>query len=118
MTQISSIVDARFGSRLLTWTPPLPVLLELEGRRQQTARRALGSKVHRRGPLSLVLQQRRLRIEHIELRRSAHHEEHDIVFRFWREIGELRSDRRAEGAARRLLFGKHAGEPESAQSAA
>ena len=91
MTQMSSIVEARFGSRLLTSTPPLPVLLELERRRQQAARGAFGAKVDRRGPLALILQQRRLGVEHVQLRRSAHHEQHDVVLGLGREIGELRS---------------------------
>ena len=86
---MSSIVDSQVREKAADVDAALPVLFELERRGQQTAGGAFGAQVDRRGPLSLILQQRRLRVEHIQLRRPAHHEEHNVVLGLGGKFGNF-----------------------------
>ena len=95
---MSSITDAMLGSRFAHMHASLAVLFELERRRQQAAGGPFRPEINRRRALALILQERGLGIEHIELRRPPAHEEHDVVLRFGREVGELRRGR-GRGAA-------------------
>ena len=91
-----------------------PVLLELKRRRQQPARSPLRAQVDRRRPLPLILHQRRLRVEHIQLRRPAAHEQHDIVLGFRREVRKLRRSDGLRGRGARLLVRKHSKQSQGA----
>ena len=95
-----------------------PVALELERRRQQPARRALGAQVDGARTLSRVLGQRRLGIEHVELRRPAVHVKHDDVLGLGRQRrpGIVSKARRLDVAPRQA--GKHAGEADEADATA
>ena len=104
MTQMSSMVEARLGSRLLTCTPPWPCCLNSngEGNRPPVVRSVRRSTEDGRWPW--YFGERGLGVEHVELRGSADHEQDDVVFGLGREVGELRRGRaQGCGGARSAL---------------
>src|SRR5260370_40344956 len=91
------------------------MLLVLERGWQQAAGLAFGAQIHGTRPLALILEQGRLGIEHVDLRRSAGHEQADDVFRFdW----ETRTHVTAQGCGLRFAAGQQSGKTDRAQSAA
>ena len=105
---MSSATFARCGSSSEISAPDCPCLLELERRGQQLRRalderEALALDELRGNVLAVVLRQRRLGIEQIDLRRRAGHEEIDDALGPGRE---LQRSRPAAVGSRRLL-GEH-----------
>ena len=110
----ADVVDRRrdVGQQSADVNAAAAVLLELERRGQQAAGGALGAQIDRRRPLALILQQRGLGIEHVQLRRPARHEQHDVVLGLGWKIRKLRNARFGRPGAQPLL-GEHAGEAEN-----
>ena len=74
ITHMSSITEAMLRQQAAHLDAARPVLLELERRGQQAAGLAFGAQVDRSRPLALILQQRGLGVEHVQLRGAAGHE--------------------------------------------
>ena len=91
----ADIVDALGGFRekLAHFDAALPVFLKLEHRRERRPGLALGPQVLRRQRLPLVLGKRGLRVERVDVRRPAVHEQVDDALGLRRELGQPRRQR-------------------------
>jgi len=80
------------GSSSLISIPLFPYFLNSKGRGQQAAGGALGAERRALRTLSLIFQQRGLRVEHVDVRRAAghEHEEEDDVLGLGRKNRDLR----------------------------
>ncbi len=108
--QSSSAIAARLGEQFadLETGPTMP--LERKRRRQQASRSPFGAQIHRIGTLPGIAPERWLRIEQIDLRRAARHEQDNAMLRPGGKV------RRRRAGRPRLLIRQHAGKRDRPQT--
>ena len=117
---IDALTDVR--KQIADFDSGFAVLLEFERGHQQAAGLSFRFQIRCRGTLPVILGKRRLRVERIDLRWSAVHEEVNDVLRSGREVSRLWSQRARRicirGARQRSVLSQNSGQAEHAQPGA